>query len=356
MQRVLHSVTALLLMSSCATHPAEHVDRLFEAYAGDAVPGAAVRVIRDGEVLLSRCYGMADLEAREPVTSSSNFRLASISKQFTAMSILMLIEQDRLALDTTLPQIFGDFPAYGASITIEHLLQHRSGLLDYEPLVPEDEVRLAIDGPHDQVHDAEILELMKQQEGGYFTPGSEYRYSNTGYAVLAMIVEKLSGGSFADFLKTRIFEPTGMEHTVAFVNGISTVPERAMGYTVGEGGPEFTDQSRHSAVLGDGGIYSSLEDLTLWDAALYRDELISAATKEQMWTPAPKNYGFGWRIDRYRGHVRQHHSGSTCGFRNYLQRFPEERLTVIVLTNRAEPDVDHLGEQVADLFLAGPTR
>ena len=331
------------MLAGCSTSPAVQVDQLFQSYTGDTTPGAAVRVIRDGDVLLSRHYGMANIAARQPVTADSNFRLASITKQFTAMSIMMLIEQQRLSLDTTLPQVFDGFPAYGNDITIEHVLRHQSGLLDYEPLIPE--------GATTQAKDADVLALMTQQSGGYFAPGTDYRYSNSGYAVLAMVVERLSGRSFAEFLHAHIFEPVGMRNTVAFEDGISTVPHRAMGYTVTDSGVEFSDQSLYSAVLGDGGIYSSLSDLTRWDAALYRDELVSAATLRQMWTPALENYGFGWRIDEYNGHRRQHHSGSTSGFRNYLQRFPDQKLTVIVLTNRAEPDVDRLGEQVADLFL-----
>jgi CubicO group peptidase (beta-lactamase class C family) len=342
-RQFLAAVAAVYLVTSCAMSPEEAVDRLFRDYAGDATPGAAVRVIRDGEVILTRTYGMANIESGQPVTAATNFRLASISKQFTAMSILMLIEQNRLTLDTVLLQIFQDFPAYGDDITIETLLQHRSGLLDYEPLVPEDAT--------EQVHDADVLEILKQQDAGYFPPGSDYRYSNSGYAVLAMIVEEMSNRSFAGFLQARIFTPVGMKNTVAYEEGISTVSDRAMGYTVTDDGVEFTDQSLYSAVLGDGGIYSSLDDLYLWDQALYRDDLISAESKQQMLTPALENYGFGWRIDNYDGHLRYHHSGSTSGFRNYLQRFPDQELTVIVLTNRAEPDVDRLGEKVADLFL-----
>ena len=343
MRRLTIALLALVFGAGCAATPEQKTDRLFADYTGDRTPGAAVSVIRNGEVLMARTYGMGNIEAGQPVSSATNFRLASISKQFTAMSILKLIEQNRLSLDTVLLQIFQDFPPYGDEITIEHLLQHRSGLLDYEPLVPA--------GATEQVHDADVLEMMKQQEAGYFPPGTQYRYSNTGYAVLAMIVEEMSNRTFAEFLEERIFSPVGMNNTVAFEEGISLVPNRAMGYTVTDSGVEDSDQSLYSAVLGDGGVYSSLDDLFLWDQALYRDELISAASKQRMWTPALENYGFGWRIDDYRGHRRYHHSGSTSGFRNYLQRFPDDGLTVIVLTNRAEPDVDRLGEQVADLFL-----
>lgn len=333
-----------LVLCSCALSTERAiVDGLFADYSGPTTPGAAVRVIRDGEVLLSRGYGMANISAGEQVGDSSNFRLASITKQFTAMSILMLVDGGQLTLATTLPQIFPDFPPYGRAITVEHLLRHQSGLRDYEPLVAEDAEPRPLD--------AEVLALMMQQDAGDFPPGTDYSYSNSGYAVLAMIVEQLSGRSFAEFLDERIFTPVGMQNTVAFVESVSSVPNRAMGYRVTEGSVEFSDQSLYSAVLGDGGIYSSLVDLTLWDASLYLDDLISPALKERMLTPALENYGYGWRIDRYRGHRRYHHSGSTSGFRNYLQRFPDEKLTVIVLTNRAEPDVDRLGEQVADLFL-----
>ena len=343
MKRTLSSIATLLLVSGCAVAPEQRVDRMFAEYAGARTPGAAVRVIQDGEVVLTRTYGVANVETGEPITAKTNFRLASISKQFTATAILMLVEQGRLTLDTVLLNVFQDFPDYGDDITIEHLLQHRSGIPDYEPLVPADATV--------QVRDADVLKLMMEADAGYFAPGSAYRYSNSGYAVLAMIVDEMNRLSFAEFLSERIFKPAGMSASVAFEDGISTVPARALGYTVTSDGVLLSDQSAYSAVLGDGGVYSSLDDLTAWDASLYSDDLLSAETKEQMFTPALESYGFGWRIDRYGGFRRYHHSGSTSGFRNFMQRFPEERLTVIVLTNRAGPDVAPLGEAVADLYL-----
>jgi len=166
-----------------------------------------------------------------------------------------------------------------------------------------------------------------------------------------MMVEKLSGQSFPDFLEENIFAPVGMTNTVAFVDGVNEVPHRAYGYTVGADNIENTDQSPWSAVLGDGGIYSSLDDLYKWDQALYADNLVSSEMLERAWTPHLENYGFGWRIDTYKGRKRYHHSGGTSGFRNYIGRFPDEQLTVIVLTNRADPEVGQLAEQIADLYL-----
>ena len=314
-------------------------EALLADYAGPDRPGAAVLVIKDGERVMERTLGLADISSNEPITSSTNFRLASITKQFTAMAILLLVDANLLTLETTLGEVF---PASGeavASITVRQLLQHQSGLPDYEPLVPEHGA---------QVLDQDVLALMLAADSLEFAPGTEYSYSNSGYAVLAMIVETISGATFAEFLDQRIFDPLGMDATVAFENGVSTVFDRAFGYTVEDSNVEFADQSAYSAVLGDGGIYSSLDDLFVWDRSLYRDDLISPELKTAMWTPSLENYGFGWRIDTWHGHLRHHHSGSTSGFRNVILRFPDERLTVIVLTNRAGPDVRPLAERLAE--------
>jgi CubicO group peptidase (beta-lactamase class C family) len=321
----------------------QEVDRIFADYQGEQTPGAVVRVIRDGEPVLTRSYGMANIEENIPVTADTNFRLASLSKQFTAMAILMLVDRGELSLDSTLTDVFPDFPEYGKEITVTNLLQHTSGLADYEPFVPEDSPV--------QITDAGVLGLMRSQDRTVFEPGDEHRYSNSGYAVLAMIVEQVSGQTYPDFLKQNIFEPLGMHNTVAHQNGVSTVTNRAFGYHVTDDDVEFSDQSPWSAVLGDGGIYTSVVDLSLWDAALYSDELISDDLKRRAFTPFLEDYGFGWRIDDYRGHVRMYHSGSTVGFRNFIQRFPEDRLTVVVLSNRRHPEVDPLAEKVADLYL-----
>lgn len=321
----------------------EEVGRIFADYDREGTPGAVVHVIRDGRPVLTRTFGLANVEDRIPVTAETGFRLASLSKQFTAMAILILVDRGELSLDTTLTDIFPGFPGYGSSVTVRNLLQHTSGLRDYEPFVPEDSWV--------QVTDAGVLELMRQQDSTDFEPGSAHRYSNSGYAVLAMIVEHVSGQTYSEFLKHSIFAPLGMHGTVAHQDGISTVRNRAFGYHVTDDGVTFSDQSPWSAVLGDGGIYSSVADLGLWDAALYADGMIDADLKREAFTPFLEDYGFGWRIDEYRGRLRMHHSGSTIGFRNFIQRFPDDRLTVIVLSNRRHPEVDPLAEKVADLFL-----
>ncbi|MCI0696379.1 beta-lactamase family protein [candidate division KSB1 bacterium] len=296
------------------------VDQLFSSYNGKDTPGAVVMAIKNGKPLFKKAYGSANLEEKIPTTLNTNFRLASVTKQFTAMCIMKLVQSGRLGYDHNLQQIFPEFPAYGQNITLRHLLQHTSGLVAYEELIP--------DTATVQVLDKDVLKTMMGQDSAYFPPGAQYRYSNSGYAVLAMVIEKISGKSFALFLQENIFKPLGMKNTVAYQKGISTVKHRAMGYRQEGGRFVFSDQSLTSAVLGDGGIYSSVEDLFEWDQALYTEKLVKQETLAAAFTPGVLSdgkvldYGFGWQLDQFNGHRRVMHSGSTSGFRR-------DKITVI---------------------------
>ena len=192
---------------------------------------------------------------------------------------------------------------------------------------------------------------MMEQDSTYFVPGSDHRYSNSGYAVLAMIVEKLSGRSFANFLAENIFEPLNMSGTIAYQKGVSNIDNRAYGYIVNADSIIFNDQSMTSSVLGDGGIYTSLLDLYKWDQALYTDQLVTRESLERAFTPVLEDYGFGWYIDDYQGHRRVYHTGSTCGFRNAYLRYPVDQLSIIILTNRRDPAVKELAEKLTKLYL-----
>ncbi|MGI9260922.1 MAG: serine hydrolase domain-containing protein [Woeseiaceae bacterium] len=321
----------------------DEIDQLFADYRPDGTPGASVMVIKDGQVLDVRSYGVADMETGTIVSPATNFRLASVTKQFTATSILILVEQGLLKLDDSVREYFPEFPGFMDEITIRHLLQHTSGIEDYEPLYG--------DQFPEQILDRGVVDLIANTETTYFPPGTEYRYSNSAYAILATLVEDLSGEPFPQFLDNYFFGPLGMNETVAYRRGTNEVTNRALGYRVDRQEIEPADQSAWSAVLGDGGVYSSVMDLYKWDQALYDNDILSAEMWQQAWTPGLENYGFGWRIDEYNGRKRLHHSGSTSGFRNFMQRFPEDRLTIIVLTNRADPDVKPLAEKIADLYL-----
>ncbi len=341
-------IIAILIISSCGMTNEQKIDEYFEYYSGN-VPGAAVMVIKEGEILFEKGYGLANIENGTKVTKKTNFRLASISKQFTAMSILILKEKGLLSFDNTLVDIFPAFPEYGNDITIKNLLQHTSGLIDYESLIP--------DTATIQVTDSDVLNMMYEVDSLYFEPGTKFQYSNTGYAVLAMIVEKFNGKSFPEFLNENIFSKLSMNNTVAFVDGVNKIPNRSFGYNKVGDDFEFSDQSLTSAVLGDGGIYTSLEDMYKWDQALYTDSLVSYATMEQAFTRGTLtggetfDYGFGWRRDYFEGLDRIYHPGSTCGFRNIYQRYPSQKLSVLILTNRREPDVVHIANEISKLFL-----
>ena len=294
------------------------------------VPGACVAVLHDGAPIVRRAYGLANLESRAAATTATNYRLASITKQFTAAAILLLAEDGRLSIGDSLRKWL-PMPDAADDMVIRHLLTHTSGVVDFEDLIPE--------GTTAQVHDSDVLRLLQAENRGYFTPGARYRYSNSGYALLALIVGRASGEDFASFLRNRIFLPLGMRTTVAFEEGVSIVAHRAFGYSATPQEWVRTDQSLTSATLGDGGIYSSIDDLAKWDAALGDDRLLRPASLRLAFEPATPTddpavaYGFGWRVT---GETRWH-SGESVGFRNVIVRNLARRLSVIVLTNRDEP-------------------
>ncbi len=239
------------------------VDDLFADYAGPAVPGASVVVIRDGRVILRRAYGMADLERHVAASPATDYRLASVTKQFTAMAVMLLVRDGELRYDQSILDILPELPPAARPVTVRHLLNHTSGLPDYEDLIPDTQTA--------QVSDRDVLGLLARKDTLYFPPGTQYRYSNSGYVLLGLIVERVSGVRFQEFLRRRIFAPLAMTASVAHVEGADTVPHRAYGYTPGPDGFRPTDQSVTSATLGDGGVYTSVEDLVRWDAALYDD-------------------------------------------------------------------------------------
>jgi CubicO group peptidase (beta-lactamase class C family) len=198
------------------------IDSLFSEYRCLNCPGAALFVIKDEKIITRKFYGFADIDKKIKVKSTTNFRLASVTKQFTAAAVLILISENKLSFTDRLTDLFENFPQYGSQIKIENLLNHTSGLIDYEDLIP--------DSATVQVKDHDVLEILKKQDSLYFEPGTEFRYSNTAYALLALIIERVSGMSFARFLKEKIFTPLEMFNSVAHEEGISVVKERAFGY------------------------------------------------------------------------------------------------------------------------------
>lgn len=340
-------MAALAVLAGCATGRStldQQVDALMRDYTG-RVPGASVLVLRDGMPAVRRSYGLADLEAGTAATAQTNYRLASISKQFTATAVLLLAEDGRLHLHDRVRRWLPTLPAATADITLHQLLTHTSGLVDYEEVMDATDPR--------QVHDADVLRLLESQDRTYFAPGTGYRYSNSGYALLALVVERASGRRYADFLRERIFQPLGMRHAVAYEAGRSEVAHRAYGYSFEGDAWKRTDQSTTSAVLGDGGIYASIDDLAKWDAALQDGRLLKASSLRLAFTPATGtddpdvHYGYGWRITG----ETVWHSGETIGFRNVIVRYPQRRMTVVLLTNRNDPEPYDTAKMMAALAL-----
>jgi len=336
---------------SCASAPPPGAEDLLHDLELDGGPGGAVLVSRDGSVVFTRTFGLADLEQGIPITEATNFRLASVTKQFTATAILILVERGDLALDQPIKEFFPDLAPAARGITIRHLLTHHSGIVAYEDLIA--------DTATIPVLDRDVLRLVLPVDNTYFAPGSDYRYSNTAYALLALIVEHTSGISFAEFLKKEIFGPLGMDGTVAFQQGLSTVQDRAYGYSPDPdrlGTYVRTDQSMTSSVLGDGGIYSSIRDLSIWNNALASGSVLSAPTLHQMLSPqvaidqGTRWYGLGWYIRAVGRDTVTFHGGSTVGFRTYILRIPASSSAVIALFNRSDVDPEPLAWKLAQVF------
>src|SRR6266576_1624241 len=378
-------IVALLALGTAAETPAQSseaptankIDAIFSRVTSSDAPGLAVLVRKNGRTVFERGYGVRELRTKAKIEAHTNFRLASFTKQFTAMAIMLLVHDGKLRYDETLTEIFPDFPAYGKTISIHNMLNHTSGLPDYEDLMDAAEKsKGTIWTPEKQIQDAEVLELLKKETNGKFAPGTSWSYSNSGYDVLGLIVAKVSGNTYGEFLQTRIFAPLKMNHTIAFQKGKNEAGNRAFGHSKEGDAFKETDQSATSATLGDGGIYSNLEDLTKWDEALRNHTLLSEKEFQPALTPVkladgskphwpkepnddnlhtgkPVVYGFGWFLDPYQGRQRMWHAGTTMGFRTVIEHFREgDGLTVITLCNRADLEPQKLALQVADIFLS----
>lgn len=353
MKAFIYVLIMTLALSACKSSSlltsSKTIDGIMSSYNSENEPGASVLVLKQDKIVFKKSYGIKQVGTGEKITTTTNFRLASVTKQFTAMSILQLVQQKKLSLEDPISKYFSSFPDYGKKIKIKHLLTHSAGLQDYEDLMPSTQTV--------QLHDTNCLQLMYMTNRLYFPAGTQYKYSNTGYAILALIVEKVSGQDFATYLKENIFKPLGMKTTIAYEAGKSTISNRALGHTFQNGSWTETDQSLTSAVLGDGGIYSNTEELAKWISALWNYKLLTPALQNQAWTATKLDngktidYGFGWHLETFKNRVHPFHDGSSIGFRNSILVFPTEKLMVVILTNRNQHDPVEEAKKIADLFL-----
>lgn len=334
-----------VLVAACPTDP---IDLLFSSYAGDR-PGASVMVIKDGAVVFERTYGLANLDTREVVRSDTNFRLASITKQFTATAILLLADRKRLTLDDPIGRHLPELAHAAPKVTLRHLLSHRTDLPEYETLLPV--------GSVDQVVDRDVLRLVidKAASGSEFAPTAAFHYSNTNYALLALVVERITKLSYGEFLRRNVFVPLGMTDTVVY-KADAKIARRALGYRGDQDHFALADQDRTTAVVGDGGIYSSARDLARWVAALDHGTVLTAKRFAEATTPVVAtdvvgvSYGLGWRLSDHRNEPLVFHSGTTSGFKNALLYVPGRHLAAIVLTNRRGNDAVLLASCLIERF------
>ena len=325
------------------------IERLLKEKAGPDTPGMICGIIYNGSIVYISGIGLADPERKIPVNTFTNFRIASVSKQFTATGIMILKERGMLDYEDTLGDIFPDFPGDGKKITVRHLLTHTSGIIDYEDFDEEP--------GKDFLTDKDVLEIVENHPELQFEPGSRHKYSNTGYALLALIIENISGLTFPAFMEQNIFVPLGMKNSLVHIEDETQIPNRAFGYVKDEHGFTRRDQGRTTTVLGDGGVYTSITDFAKWDNALYEGKPATLKTLEEAWTPMRLNdgtitdYGFGWRIKTLRDRKILWHDGLTCGFNSGVRRVPEEHLTLMAFSNFRGKEARRTADEILELML-----
>ena len=346
---LLPSLIALLLISPALAQTPDPVDAYIHSeMQRQHIPGLSLLVARDGKTVRAQGYGLANVELQVPVKPETIFQSGSVGKQFTATAVMMLVEEGKIKLDDPLTNYIKDAPAAWSQVTIRELLSHTAGFTDY----PKD-----FDFRKDYT-EADELKIVESLPLAY-APGTKWAYSNLGYLTLGIVIHRVTGKFYGDFLQERIFQPLGMT-TTRIISEADIIPNRAAGYRLVKG--ELKNQDWVSPVLNttaDGSLYFSILDLAKWDAALYTKKLLHRSSLDEMWTPAKfKNgqpnsdhYGFGWFILTKDGRRVLDHSGAWQGFETHISRYVDDRLTVVILSNLDGASLDKISDQVAKLYL-----
>ncbi len=329
---------------------ADKIDDYVEAeMSRQHLPGLSLAVVKGGKPVKVRAYGFANVELNVRATPETVFQIQSITKQFTATAIMMLVEEGKIGLDEKLGTYLDGTPETWKDVTIRHLLTNTSGIKDF---INEPTANLRLEVTEQQVFNATVPRPLN------FPVGDRYAYSNTGYHLLAMVIRKVTGKFYGDFLRERIFDPLRMKNT-RIIRWDEIIPNRAAGY-LWENGRRRNGEFIAGSVLGygGGGIRSTVLDMALWDAALYTERLLKKSSLEQMWTPAkfnngkPSTYGFGWGIEEIQGHKNINHSGShATGFQTEISRFVNDKLTVIILVNSRPSDPHRMARRIAGFYI-----
>jgi CubicO group peptidase (beta-lactamase class C family) len=340
-------LTTAWVLASPSVAPADPVDDYVRGeMKKQSIPGLSLAVVRDGQVLKAQGYGLANVELDVPATARTVYQSGSLGKQFTATAVMTLVEEGKVGLDDHITRYFPGAPAAWKDITVRHLLTHTSGIprgddkLDRRKDYTEDElVKFAASLPLD------------------FATGEKWKYSNTGYALLGVLIHKASGKFYGDLLHEKVFAPLHMD-TTRIISEADIVPNRAAGYRLVKGAlknQEWVSPSLNTTA--DGSLYLTVLDLVKWDAALYTEQLLKRSSLDAMWTPVRLKdgtthpYGFGWAVGRDHGHRVVEHGGAWQGFTSYIARYVDDRLTVIVLTNLAGVNPGRIAHAVAGIYV-----
>lgn len=354
MKSTIIRFSVLLLFSflfySCGFTTNEKVDKLFTSWDNNKTPGAAIAIVKDGSIIYEKGYGSANLEYDVPISPSTIFHIASVSKQFTVFSILLLEKEGKISLDDDIREYIPEVPDFGKTITLRHLASHTSGLRDQWNLLAMAGWRL-----DDVITKEHVLKLVSKQKDLNFTPGDEFLYCNTGFTLLAEVVARVSGKSFAEFTKARIFEPLKMSNTLFYDDHEKIVKNRAYSY--------YSDNSSYKksvlsyANVGATSLFTTAEDLSLWALNFSSIKIGDAEIINKMNTPAVLNNGktfggaLGQFVGNYKGLKEIQHGGADAGYRSYLTRFPDQNFSVIVLSNNAAFGTGSIAHKIADIYL-----
>jgi CubicO group peptidase (beta-lactamase class C family) len=363
MARILMAIALTLALGSSAftqvpsaiSSPEEmmaaKVNQLFAQWNKPDTPGCALAIIKDGQIIYKRGYGMANLELAVPITTTSVFKVGSIAKQFTAMSIVMLAQQERVSLDDNVRRYVPEVPDFGTPITLRHLIHHTSGLRDFLEML-----EMAGWRNDDVITEKDILDMVSRQRTLNHKPGDQYLYTNTGYVLLAVVVKRVTGQPLSEFAEASIFKPLGMTNTIFNDDHRTTIKGLVDAYLPKEGGG-FLKWMAADDHMGSDSLFTTVEDLAQWDQNFYDKRVGGNDVIEQMLKPGVLkddptfDNAYGLNINQYRGLRMIHHSGSRLGYRAQLMRFPDQRFSVACLCNvRISPDT--LARRVADIYLA----
>jgi CubicO group peptidase (beta-lactamase class C family) len=331
-----------------------NVDKIFAAFDKPDSPGCALGVVRDGQFVYKKGYGEGSLELSVPLTPESVFYMGSVSKQFTAASVVLAAEQGYLSLDDDVRKYVPELPSYAKAITLREMLHHTSGFRDILGLL------LLAGRNFEDIHPTpELLDLLSRQKALNYMPGDEYLYSNTNFFLMSVIIHRATGKTLTQFADENIFKPLGMTHTRFYEDHSVVVPGRIPAYEPRPIGGFRIDWSTNFDKVGDGGLMSSVDDLLLWDRNFYDNKLGKGTLLKEMQTQGVLNngkkieYALGLFISSYRGLPIVEHGGALFGYRTELLRFPQQKFSVITLCNLGTSNPGQLSYQVADLYLAG---